>query len=102
MKLLTLVINGNEIQSPSGIPDPSKVTLSSLISGVLNLMVVAGIVIALFFIIYGGWLWINSKGDKEKLEKARMTIVYTFVGLVIVALSLVFVNIIKNLLGINQ
>ena len=102
MKLLSLTINNTQIKGPDGIPDPSKVTLESLLSGFIGLMVIAGVVLALFYIAYGGWLWINSAGDKEKIRKARMTIIYTFVGLVVISLSLVIVNAITNLLGMTR
>lgn len=104
MKLLSLTINETKILEPSGgvIPNTNQVSLKSLIEGFLSLLTIGGVIIALFFIFYGGWLWINSGGDKTKIEKARMTIIYTFIGLVVIALSFVIVNSITNLLGMTK
>lgn len=102
MKLLALTINNTKIEGPGGIPDPSNVSIQSLLGGILSLMVVGGVILALFYIAYGGWLWINSAGDKEKIRKARMTIIYTFVGLVIITASILIVNIITNLVGLTK
>ena len=103
MKLLTLKIAGQEIAAPSGIPDPAtaNITLGSLITGIISLMTTAGVVLALFLIAYGGWLWINSAGDKDKIRHARMTIVYTFVGLVVIVTAMIIVNTVTGFLGIN-
>ena len=101
MKLLTLKIAGQDIPTPSGIPDPSSITLGSLITGIISLMTTAGVVLALFLIAYGGWLWINSAGDKDKIRHARMTIIYTFVGLVVIVTAMVIVNAVTGFLGLR-
>ena len=46
----------------------------------------AGLV-AVVFIIYGGSLYITSAGDAAKAAKARATIIWAVVGLVIVLLA---------------
>ena len=103
MKLLTLKIAGQEITAPSGIPDPSSanITLGSLITGIISLMTTVGVVLALFLIAYGGWLWINSAGDKDKIRHARMTIIYTFVGLAVIVTAMVIVYTVTTVLGLN-
>jgi hypothetical protein len=103
MKTIALKIAGQEITTPAGIPNPTSanITLESLISGIISLMTTASVVLALFFIVYGGWLWINSAGDKDKIRHARMTIIYTLVGLAIVVTAMVAVNIVTTMLGLK-
>jgi hypothetical protein len=44
---------------------------------------IAGIVASGFF-VYGGYVYITSSGNPEHLTRAKHTIIYSFVGLVIV------------------
>jgi hypothetical protein len=48
--------------------------------------------IALVFVIYGGIMYITSGGDSEKTTKARNTLLYAILGIIIVAISLVIVS----------
>ena len=57
---------------------------------------VAGVVAAIFLVI-GGWGYITSSGDSGKLQKAKTTIMYALIGLVIVALAEVLTAFIANL-----
>lgn len=47
------------------------------------LMFLAGI-IAVFYVVYSGWLYISSAGNPEIAKKARATLVQAVVGLIIV------------------
>jgi hypothetical protein len=107
MDLLTLEIPGTqpgssvEIQAPPGIPTGSQFSLGFLATRFLEVAMVIGILLSLFYLIYGGIYWIQSKGNKETLDKARRIIVYAIVGLIVMSLSLVIVNIIGNALGVT-
>ena len=46
----------------------------------------AGIVAAIFIVV-GGWGYMTSQGDPGKLQKAKATLIYALIGLLIVALS---------------
>jgi hypothetical protein len=101
MRTIALKIAGQEITTPVGVPSPGTITLESLISGVISLMITASVVLALFFIVYGGWLWINSAGDKDKIRHARMTIIYTLVGLAVAVSAMAAVDIVTTMLGLK-
>lgn len=45
-------------------------------------------VIALVMVVYGGFQYIYSAGNSERLQKARDTIIYAIIGMVVVILSL--------------
>lgn len=67
-------------------------TLAPTIQGILNGVIgVAGLV-AVIFIIIGGINYMTSAGDSSKLKKAKDTILYATIGLIICALSFAIVN----------
>ncbi len=41
-------------------------------------------IIAVVFILYGGWLWLTSKGEQTQLRKAQQVIINAVIGLVLV------------------
>lgn len=101
MKLLALTIGGNggptyTINVPA-LGDLPSLSLQRLITfGVLFLLTVA-ILLAFFFVLFGGLKWILSQGDKKQLENAQKTIQYALVGLVLVLVSFFIINLIAFL-----
>lgn len=79
----------------------SKAGFNSIIGLVLSLLILAAIILSLLFLIWGGFDWITSGGDKQKLQSARHKIVFAIVGLVIVFLAFFVVNVVSNLFGIK-
>jgi len=59
--------------------------------------ITAGIV-ALFLII-GGLMYVTSGGEPQKAAKAKQTLIYALIGLIIILLSYVIITIISNLIG---
>ena len=72
-----------------------------ILGKIVALAFVIAIIIALFFLIYGGIKWITSGGDKAGVEGARNMIVAALVGLVIVFLSYLILNFILGLFGLG-
>jgi hypothetical protein len=77
--------------------NPSDEILSTLI---VSLFVVAAL-IALLFLLIGGFKWIISGGDFDKVESARSTIIAALIGLVVTFLSFFMLQILLALFGIN-
>lgn len=67
---------------------------SKLFANILTAMLVFGVVLSLFFLLWGGIRWIMSGGDKAKLDAARGTVSAAIVGLLIAFLSFAIVSII--------
>lgn len=57
---------------------------------------VAGVVCAAFIVV-GGWGYITAAGDPGKLTKAKNTLLYAIIGLIIVALTEVLTAFVSNL-----
>lgn len=72
----------------SGNEDELPKMITSIVSAVIG---AAGIV-AVIFVVIGGVNYMTSAGDAGKVEKAKKTIIYALIGLVICALSFVIVN----------
>lgn len=87
----------NPIESPLGI----NISLSELINFGIGALLLVAVLAALFFLLWGGITWITSGGNKEGLEKARKTIIYAVVGLVIVLLSFTLLNFVGSFFGIK-
>jgi hypothetical protein len=63
-------------------------------------IVVAGL-LSVFYIIKGGFSFITSAGDEEKIKAAVHTVRYAIVGLFVVFLSVLIVNIIGGIFGFD-
>lgn len=65
----------------------------SLLGQLLTLIFVLCIVVALFYLVWGGFKWLVSGGDKTALDAARQHIIAAIVGLVVIFLSYFILNI---------
>ncbi len=102
MKTLALTIQGTPIVPPAGVPSGGlSGPGTNVINVALNLLFLAGIVMAIVFVIYSGVQWVMSGGDKQKLQNARNRLTYSIVGLIVIALSFVIINSVVALLGGN-
>ncbi len=107
MKQLTLSIPNaqgtiTQIQGPKDFPTGGLEGYgTNLIQLVINLLFVIGIIMALVFIIYSGIQWAISGGDKQKLQNARNRLIYSIVGLIVVAIAFAIINIIVTLFAGN-
>lgn len=66
--------------------------LSTLISGVINAILGVVGLLAVVMIIIGGINFITSQGDTGKVTKARNTILYGVIGMVIAIFAYAIVN----------
>ena len=70
------------------------------VTGILNAVIAVLGIVAVVVIIIGGVSYMTSSGDASKVKKAKDTILYGVIGLIIVALSFAIVNfVIGNLLA---
>ena len=80
---------GNCISAGCVKPDEMVTNLVGWVTGI------AGIVSAIF-LVYGAIQYVTSTGDPGKLKKAKETILYSLIGLVIVALATVIIAFVSN------
>lgn len=69
---------------------------SSLVQSILNIVFLIIGALATVFIIVGGFQYIVSAGSSEKIQKAKNTVLYSAVGLLVSVLALTVVNFVIN------
>jgi len=98
MKLLSLTIQGSggttNISGAGSMPVGGSHALENIVGVGFQLLIIAAIFLALLNIIWGGFNWIMSEGDKTRVGKARERIVYSIIGLLVVFLSFLVINVI--------
>ncbi len=72
-----------------------------IIGNAIEFFLLIAVIIAIFFLIYGGIKWILSGGDKTGVEAARNHIVAAIVGLVIALLAFFILTVVLKLFGIT-
>lgn len=87
--LLAFPVYAQDAPPPRLAPEPGEggvgPSIASITDKVLEyLFPIAGI-IALIFIIQGGYMWIISGGDPSKVKQAQGTLTWAILGLVITA-----------------
>lgn len=73
-----------------------------VVGSVLQLVFVISVVFALFYLIYGGFRWLVSTGDKANVSAAREHIVAAVIGLVVIFLAYFILNIILGFFGVGS
>jgi hypothetical protein len=66
----------------------------SIVGSAIQLVFVIAVVAALFYLVYGGFRWLISTGDKAKVTEAREHIIAAIIGLVVIFLAYFIINII--------
>ena len=98
-RFLSIMATNSGSKVPDTVPGPSDLVGS--ITGIINAIIAVLGIVAVIVIIMGGISYMTSSGDAGKVKKAKDTILYGIIGLVIVVLSFaivnfVIVNILKN------
>jgi hypothetical protein len=75
-------------ESPSGLEQVIVNTVNNAVSWGLGIVAILAVV----FIIYGGFRMVAAAGNEEQVKAGRETIIYAVIGLVVVILSWVIVN----------
>ena len=103
MAQLALTLPGGQtISAPSQVPTGGLNTVAKVIGNALTILLIVAVILTLIYLILGGMTWIRSGGDKQKIAQARSRITYAIIGLIIMALSLIIVNVFTNALGVKD
>jgi len=81
------------------LPIVGGITLRSLFERiVLWVLAIAGM-IAVLFLIYGGFLYLTAGGDAERVTKAKTTIINAVIGIIVIALAFAIFFAVTDVLG---
>lgn len=86
------------IRTPTGFFD----NMGTLISGLLNFVIIIAALLVFIYLLWGGIEWITSGGDKGKTESARNKITSAIIGLIVLAAAWALLTIILNFLGYDN
>lgn len=94
-------VSGVDPSSASNIIPPAGYFQSAegLGNRLLQIVMAATVLLALAFLIWGGFKWITSGGDKGKTDNARSGLISAVVGVIIVASSYAILLLVLNFLG---
>ncbi|HET7302718.1 MAG TPA: pilin [Candidatus Saccharimonadales bacterium] len=85
------------IAHPAFAADGSVGQVESFIRSVIKVLAgLAGLIAAGFFVV-GGYGYITSSGNPERLDKAKSTLIHSAIGLAIVIAAFVIANIVTSL-----
>ena len=73
-------------------PSTTEVSLSDLVTRVIGwVMVVAGI-LAFFYLVYSGILYVTAAGNPEQAKKGQQGLINAVIGIVVIMLSYVILS----------
>lgn len=89
--------------TPPNVPNPLiSFEPGNVLANVIGTLLVWAGAVAVLFIIIGGFRYIISAGNPESVEKARNSVLYAILGLIIVFLAyLAVAYILDDLLGVK-
>ncbi len=87
-----------EVRRANGCSGDST-SIDDVIVGIVNGIVGVLSLVSVIFIVVGGINYMTSAGDAGKIEKAKKTILYAVIGLVICVLAFAIVNFLINILN---
>lgn len=89
-------MNCNDASTPT-----SLACIPLFLGNIINGAAVLAGMAAIFFIVIAGIRYITSGGDPEKVAKARGTVTYAVVGLVILLLSFVIIKLFSGITKVD-
>ncbi len=81
---------------------PNDTSISGFILKIINIALAVAGLVAVLFLIIGGFRYITSAGNEETAGQAKKVITNAIIGIVIIILSFVIVRVISNALVANQ
>jgi len=76
-----------------------NVNIPTIIGRIIRGLIGISGVLALVMFIYGGVMWMTSAGNKDRVDKAQKTIIWSILGLIIIFSSYALVNFVLSALG---
>jgi len=90
-----------QVPDAGGTRLPNDTSLSGFIMKIINIALTIAGLIAVLFLIIGGFRYITSAGNEETAEQAKKIITNAIIGVIVIILSFVIVRVISNALANN-
>ncbi|MBR3386476.1 hypothetical protein IKG68_02825 [Candidatus Saccharibacteria bacterium] len=92
----------DEVKKASGCDGGSEKEISDSIIAIINGIIAVLAIVAVIVIIYAGIQYMTSAGDASKLKRAKDTLLYAVIGLIICALAAGITNFAIGIINNNQ
>lgn len=76
-----------------------QTTLKGLLIEIIRIMLLLAGIIAVMFVIIGGYYYVTAQGNEEQAEKGKNTLINAIIGIVVIILSYVIINVVSNLVS---
>lgn len=76
--------------------DAANTSINDIIVKVLNILLGVAFLVAVLFLVIGGFRYITSAGNEEVAGKGRATIINALIGIVVIILSYVIVQVVAR------
>ena len=93
-KMSAAVVFAQGVENPIGV-NTLQDAISNLVNGVLGLTAI----VAVAFIVYGGFLYITSQGDQQQIDAGKKAITGAVIGIAVVGLAYVIVKFVITAVG---
>lgn len=81
-----------EDHRPASVPG----TVKPVVESIADIIFWFGGAVAVFFLIVGGYRYMTSQGDREAVEKAKKTVLYALIGLIILFAAVLIFNLVST------
>lgn len=96
-------ISGTPLQGPLQGPGGSQIeTLADLINVITSFVVPFALVILFFVFVSGGYDFLFSRGNPEKVKSARAKLTAGVVGFILLVMSYLIVRLVSQIFGIGE
>lgn len=99
---LVVTLPGVAMAQLTGAPVPpgtARGDLASVILNIINYVLAIVGVIALAYLIYGGFRYITSGGSEDAIEDAKRIIINAVIGIIVIGVSAALVNFVVRAVG---
>lgn len=88
-------LNANK---PGGLPSDAR----AIPTDIARILFIFAGAVAVAFIILGGYRYVTSQGDRDLVEKAKKTLLYAVIGLILIFVSATLFSFIANQLNVTN
>ena len=85
-------LEDKEALAAAGCPIGEEVRVGEIVQNIINIVIAILGIVAVLFVVIGAVGYTTSQGDPTKTKKARDTIVYAILGVVLAGLAYTIVN----------
>ncbi|OGK14284.1 hypothetical protein A3C98_04695 [Candidatus Roizmanbacteria bacterium RIFCSPHIGHO2_02_FULL_37_15] len=90
-----------DLSDPTQNPLAKFANIASLMNIFLPILIIGAAFLLLVMLLSGGFIMLTAGGSPEKMEKAKKTMTFAILGLIIVILSFIFVKLISSIFNIS-